>query len=328
MDNEKNFLKYANHRFEEFRFSNGSVLKDVAVDYGVIGTPKYDGEGNIINAILYCHSFEGNYSSISDFHQLIGKDKLLNFEDYFFISVTSLGFPESCAPSTTGLNYDFPIYTIEDLINFKRQLLKEKFPEIKKIKGILGYYFGGYEALGWAALYPDEMEFVIHFCSSYKNSGYKYIFAKLANNIIESSPYYYSDIYDESMSNVLISLSQIHYLSSFSENFFNKMSIDELELAMENFTDSGLFYDVYDIKIRNDFLMTYNLEDKLDNIKCRLLIVSSDNNNYYTPEYDSIPLNNLVEGSKLIFLDIGDEPDELEYIYIIEDEIKEFLDSL
>lgn len=325
MNDERYFLKNEHHTFEEFEFSNGSVLRDVAVDYGTIGTPKYDDEGNIVNAIMFCHSFEGNYSSIGDFHQLIGRDKLLNFDDYFFISITSLGFPQSCAPSTTGLRYEFPQYGIDDLVNFKRQFMKEKFPNIKKMKGILGFSFGGYEALAWAAFYPDEMEFVIHFGSSYKNAGYKYIFAKLANNIIESSPHYYSDIYDESMSNVLISISQLHYLISFSKNYFNKMSVDEVDVTMENFVDVSLFYDIYDIKFRNDFLVEFNLENDLENVKCKLLIVSIDNNNYYSPEYDSMPILDFVEGSELVVLDIGDEPNELNYIYRIEDEINEFL---
>jgi len=70
------------------------------------------------------------------------------------------------------------------------------------------------------------------------------------------------------------------------------------------------------------------LENYLDRIKCKLLIIGIDNNNYYIPEYDSIPLYKLVEGSQLIFLDTSDEPNQLEYIYKIEDDIKEFLDSL
>ena len=314
MDSERYYLKNEHHIFDEFEFKSGYVLNDVHVDYGVMGTPKYDDEGNIVNAIMFCHTFEGDYASLSDIHQLIDENKVLSKEEYFFISITSLGFPESCSPSTTGLKDLFPDYVIEDLVNFKRQLLKEKFQNIKRLHGIIGIAFGGYEALGWSVFYPDDMDFVIHFASSFKNDGYKYIYAKLANDIIESSPQYLSEVYDESISKVLISISQLHYLVTFSKNYFNKMSIDEIDLTMDSFADRGLFYDIYDIKIRNDFLKTYNLEDYLDRIKCKLLIVSVD--------------NNAVENSELIFLDMGDEPNELEYLYKIEDDIKRFLDDV
>ena len=328
MDSGRYYLKNEHHIFDEFEFKNGRVLNNVHVDYGVMGTPKYDEEGNIVNAIMFCHTFEGDYSSLSDIHLLIDENKVLSKEEYFFISITSLGFPESCSPSTTGLKDLFPEYEIEDLINFKRQLIKEKFQNIKRFHGIIGIAFGGYEALGWSVFYPDEMDFVIHFASSFKNDGYKYIYAKLANDIIESSPQYFSEVYDESISKVLISLSQLHYLVTFSMNYFNKMSIDEIDLTMDSFADRGLFYDIYDIKIRNDFLKTYNLENYLDRIKSKALIVSVDNNNYYTPEYDSIPLHNAVENSELIFLDMGDEPNELEHLYKIEEDIKRFLSDV
>ena len=132
MIDEKYYLKNEHYVLDKFEFKNGAVLKDVDVDYGVMGTPKYDEEGNITNAILFFHSFEGNYSSIHDFSQLIGQDAILSKDDYFFISITSLGYPDSCSPSTTGLKYEFPQYEIEDLVNFKKQFLKEKFPNIKK----------------------------------------------------------------------------------------------------------------------------------------------------------------------------------------------------
>ena len=39
---------------DSFKFHNGEVLKDVKVEYMTYGTPKYDENGLINNAILYC----------------------------------------------------------------------------------------------------------------------------------------------------------------------------------------------------------------------------------------------------------------------------------
>lgn len=77
MYNERYFLKHEQHFFDQFEFENGFIMENVKVDYGVFGTPKYDDEGNIINAILFCHNFEGNYSRISDFNSWTEKTKFL-----------------------------------------------------------------------------------------------------------------------------------------------------------------------------------------------------------------------------------------------------------
>ena len=53
MYNERYFLKHEQHFFDQFEFENGFIMENVKVDYGVFGTPKYDDEGNIINAILF-----------------------------------------------------------------------------------------------------------------------------------------------------------------------------------------------------------------------------------------------------------------------------------
>ena len=218
MFDEKYFLKNNQYFLEEFQFKNGFVLENAKVDYGIVGTPKYDDDGNIINAILFCHHFGGNYSTISNINHATEEIMVLK-EEYFFISVTSLGMPESCSPSTSGLNNNFPDYEIEDLVNFQRQFLNEKFPNIKKLKAIVGYSLGGFIALGWSIFYPDEMDCIIQLDSSFKSQGYKYVYANLANRIIDQSSEYLDDMYNESISKMLIFISQIRYLMSFPMDY-------------------------------------------------------------------------------------------------------------
>lgn len=326
MNNEKYFLKNSHYMFNTFEFKNGDVLENVVVDYGVMGTPKYDDEGYITNAVIFCHGFRGNYASIHDFNKLTESGHSLSREDYFFISITSLGFPNSCSPSSTNLKYKFPKYSIEDAVNFKRNFIFDKF-KIKKIKGIFGYSFGGYEALAWSILYPDDMEFIIHFISGFKTSGFKYISIKFANSLIESNQDYYSDVYEESLSTMLILLSKLQHLF-YSHYSLEELDKDEINFLIESMADEWLFYDVYDIKYRSDMILDLDLGDDLHKIKTNLLIISINNTKYYNPKFDAIPLHNEVADSKLILYDNDYNDDVSEFIQDIDSDIQKFMDSI
>lgn len=204
----------------------------------------------------------------------------------------------------------------------------EKFPNIKKLNGIIGYSLGGFIALGWSIYYPDDMDFVIILNSSFKSQGCRYAFANLANRIIEDSSQYFSNIYDESISKTLIMISQLHYLMSFSIDYLNTLSPEEIDFSIDNFAENMLFVDIYDIKFNNDFLMSFNLEEDLDKIKCKLLVIAGDNTNYYVSKYDSVPICEAVEGSKYLQLDVYDHSNIVDYLYKIEDDVKEFINSL
>ena len=49
---------------DSFQFENGAVLDNVQVEYMTFGTPKYDDDGNISNAIVYNGGSLSNFSSI------------------------------------------------------------------------------------------------------------------------------------------------------------------------------------------------------------------------------------------------------------------------
>ena len=116
-------MEYGKYTFDKFEFVNGKVLENVVVDYILKGTPCYDEDGNVTNAIVFCHNYEGNASSLADFSQLTSEGNPFDFNDYFFISISSIGVPDSCSPSTTGLRYNFPEYNFLDRVNFKRNFI-------------------------------------------------------------------------------------------------------------------------------------------------------------------------------------------------------------
>ena len=111
---------------DSFEFEYGRTLENVEVQYITYGVPKYDDKGIITNAIVFFPTYNATYSYLGEAHNYILENS--NFSDeFFFIDIRALGTPDSCSPSNTGLNYDFPSYSIKDLVNFKRQFLVEKF---------------------------------------------------------------------------------------------------------------------------------------------------------------------------------------------------------
>lgn len=321
------FIGYEKYTMEQFKFESGKVLEDVDVEFSAKGVPKYDNDGNIINTIIYCHPFNGNYASLGDIYKLTAQGKPFDFDEYYFISITKLGFPDSCSPSTTNLKHKFPPYTIKDRVNFNRQFLKERF-NLDNVFGVIGKGLGGYEVYTWACEYPDEMDFIMAVGTCFKTNGYRYVISKCMESIIESSDDFYSEVYSDSLSRMMVSVNRLLYSNHFSKKLFYSMTNDEIDVLMDDFVDEGLFIDIYDFKLNNDAILDYDIESKLKNIKAKALIVSSDADMYYTPEFDVLPLKDMIENSTVILFNANEEQIDYNDCSIIEKDIDDFLNKI
>ena len=74
------------YTLDNFTFENGETLENLTVEYLTLGTPFYDDEGNITNAIVYFHGTSGNYASIKRIQVAVGKDLPFDTDKYFFVS--------------------------------------------------------------------------------------------------------------------------------------------------------------------------------------------------------------------------------------------------
>ena len=300
-----------NYVMDSFEFSYGRVLENVDVEYEAFGTPKYDDEGNIINVILFFRTFQGTYSFISSSREYVMENSDFP-EEFYFISVHSLGIPGSCSPSSTGLNDDFPIYSCLDGVNFIRQFLSEKF-NINKVLGLLGEGIGGFQALTWACEYPDEMEFIFILNSCAKLSGYKFILSKTFENIIEAADNECED-YGISMNKALVAINSLLFAHSASKKVFDKIDNYHLSSIFDDFMDECLFIDLYDFKFRNNCDSEYNVVDKLSNIKAKSMFIGT-NKNYFDSDLDMAPFKEFVKDSIVLTYD-----DEREDYYFNQDD--------
>ena len=288
------YLESNFHVMESFEFEYGRVLENVEVEYKTFGTPKYDEEGFITNAVLFFSTFNGIYSFLRESHKYIMDNG--NFTDeFYFIVISPLGIPGTCSPSSTGLNYEFPRYTLLDVVNFKRQFLADKF-KIKKILGLVGEGIGGYIVLTWACEFPDDMEFIFLANSAAKVSGYRFIISQVLELIIDSIDDYYTDGYSVSKTKNMMAINALLFAHSSSKKIFNNLGNDEISAIFEDFNDECFFRDIYDLKFRNDCFLEYDVVEKLGNIKAKSFFVST-NDNYFNYELDMLPFKDWVSNS-------------------------------
>ena len=288
------------------------------------GTAKYDEKGLIKNAVVYCSGSLGNYTGIKKILPMTGNGEAFDENDYFFICMSALGSPGSCSPSTTNLKNKFPKYNILDIVNFQKQFLKEKFG-IEHILGLIGNSLGGFVGLTQATQYPDFQNFIICGVSSYKVAGHDFILSKFVDEIITSDPDYAKGELTYSLIRTLRLANLAEFNFGLSKRALREMSNEELTSEFENFGNEMIEVDIYDLKYCNESAMNYDIEDELDKIKSKVLIISSKDDPHFPPELDGIPMSNKIKNSKLIIMDsmLGHLCfNELEEIH---DELKEFM---
>lgn len=287
---------------DSFEFQNGDVLTDVKVEYMTYGAPKYDNDGLITNAIVYCHGSLGSFSGINKILPLTFKNCPFDKEKYFFISLTALGSSGSCSPSSTGLKNKFPRYSILDVVNFQKQFLKEKF-NINHILGLIGNSMGGFVGLTQAIEYPDFQEFVICGVSSFKVAGHDYILSRFVDEIITSDPDYAKGEVTYSLIRSLRIACLAEFNFGLSKEALRAKSNDELSFEFEEFGNEMIETDIYDLKYCNEASMNFDVEDDLNKIKSKVLIIACKQDPHFPPELDAIPMSKMIEDSELIIMD-------------------------
>ena len=86
------------YHIKDFKLKSGMVIEDLKIEYARLGTAKKDSQGNVTNAVVFCHGFSGNYAQIALFKGMVGPDKPFDTDKYFFILPTAIGSPGSSCP--------------------------------------------------------------------------------------------------------------------------------------------------------------------------------------------------------------------------------------
>lgn len=287
------------YTLKEFKFNNGKVLENQTVEYMTMGTPQYDDEGHITNAIIYFHGTSGNYGSIKRISVALGENLPFDTNKFFFVSLSTLGTPGSSSPSTSKLNSDYPEYTILDMVNFNKKFLDECLNIVSPL-GLIGNSMGGFEAVTWAAVYPDDISFLISLVSSYKVGGQNYVLSKVMNDIITSDKDFNNKKVTGDLKRALELSSKAMYSFGLSRQFYMDQSTSDIDKYMDEFAMEDSQEDVLDAYYRNNASMNYDLTDIISNITAKTLIIGIYEDQYFPPELDAIPMHTLIKDSTLV----------------------------
>ena len=168
---------------------------------------------------------------------------------------------------------------------------------------MIGNSMGGFVALTSAIHYPDYADFIMPGVSSYKVAGHDYILSKFVDEIITSDPDYNKGEMTYSLIRTLRLANLAEFNFGLSKEALRAMSNDELDTELENFGNEMLELDIYDVKYCNESCMRYDVEDDLDKIKSKVLIISCKQDPHFPPELDGIPMSEMIDDAEIIIMD-------------------------
>jgi homoserine O-acetyltransferase len=161
---------------------SGARIAPLEIAYARYGDPAHP-------VIYVCHALTGDAEAAVWWDTLIGSGKPLDTDRFQVICSNLLGGcrgttgPSSINPAT-GEPYglDFPLFTIRDLAEVHRALLREL--GVSRLHGAIGGSLGGMQILQWALDHPDEIERAILVCATARLSAQNIAFSKVARHAI------------------------------------------------------------------------------------------------------------------------------------------------
>lgn len=172
--------------------------------YIAVGTPKRNGSGQIVNAVIISPYYAGDASysyffwhqgqAGNDFAQgaVVGPGLLIDTDKYYVVYLDALGLWGASKPSD-GLGLKFPRYNYFDYAQANYRLLKDHL-NVATIKLATGFSMGAMQSYVWALLHPEMVEAImpISGASTIKNDAVARWLFQLMTAAMQSDPVWQS----------------------------------------------------------------------------------------------------------------------------------------
>ena len=190
---------------DELVLESGEKFGPITLAYETYGTLNEDKS----NVILTLHAFSGD-AHAAGYHDgerkpgwwddMIGPGKALDTNTYFVISSNVLGGckgssgPASINPKTEQpYALDFPLITIEDMVNCQKRLIEHL--GIEQLLSVAGGSMGGMQVLAWLVMYPEMVRSAIPIATTIKHSPQQIAFDEVGRQAVMADPNWKSGNY-------------------------------------------------------------------------------------------------------------------------------------
>ena len=208
--------------YQEFRLGNvkllsGKILNSAKLIYKTYGKLNKDRSNVIVLPTFYTGTHIRNEG-------FIGKNRALNPNKYFIISINMFGNGLSSSPTnatTTQKGSKFPKITLWDNIYCQYKLITEKL-NIKKIALVTGWSMAGCQSYQWAAQYPKMVKAILPFCASSKTSIHNHVFLEGVKAALIADKKWNNGNYKKQPIAGLKAFGRVYAGWAFSQDFYRK----------------------------------------------------------------------------------------------------------
>ncbi|MBQ8634538.1 homoserine O-acetyltransferase [bacterium] len=316
---------------EPIILKSGKILNSIEIAYETYGKLNENKD----NAILVLHALTGSAHAAYQhkdtgksgwWDDMIGENKAFDTNKYFIISSNVLGGcygttgPASINPETNKpYALDFPVITIEDMVDVQKKLID--YLGIEKLI-VAGGSMGGMQALEWSIKYPEIVKSTILIATSARLNAQGIAFNAVARNaILTDINFNNGNYYDKTAPNSGLSIARmighITYLceeamyKKFGREFKDSPNFDfGVDFQVESYLEhqGKIFVDRFDANSYlyitkavdyYDPIREYgSLENALKNTDSRFLIISFSTDWLFTTAQSKQMVNALIKLNK------------------------------
>ncbi|WP_256370086.1 alpha/beta fold hydrolase [Granulicella sp. L60] len=262
----------------DFQFASGQILPELKLHYRTLGSPAYDQDGQISNAVLMLHGTTGSgeqFTQPETANFLFQPGQPLDATKFFVILPDAIGHGGTSKPSN-GLRTQFPRYTYDDIVEAQYLLVTEGL-KITRLRLLLGTSMGGMQTWVWGERYPDLMRAIMPIaCFPERVKGRNLLWRRMLINIIEEDSGYQDGNYRKQPANLGIAWSLFNLMVDsplhLQEAFADVAAADAT--VMQTFETGLKGQDANDVIYEFDASHDYNPSVDLETIKAPLFVVN------------------------------------------------------